>query len=406
MKNIRFGVNYIPSKNWLHNWINWDAKSVEEDLVSVKKIGIDHIRAHLMWQYFQIDPAVMSVSCMEHLDEFCDICEKLELDFCITLFNGFVSGQFFYPAWMKNYTGVFGVGMFHNPDIIEAQKFYIRNIAKVVADRPHFIGFDLGNELPIIIDTDDKTVTRAQCDEWNCIMLDLCEEVAPGKLHNNGVDGMPWIADWGFSREVLANTGAITPLHCYVLFTQALARYGRMSEESIHLAPMMMEIARAYCDNPERMYWIQEFGTASRQFDDEMVNFVTESMHAMYTEKNVWGITWWCSHNVSPQFRCYDELEYELGLFDNDNNITPAGILYKKLIEEYKSNNFRIPKRKKALIFRPFDKDGKITVDATWENGHRYAECVRKGIYPAFVLPEKANDAEYLKSRGIEEIID
>ena len=41
MKNIRFGVNYIPSKNWLHSWINWDAKSVEEDLISIKKLGID-----------------------------------------------------------------------------------------------------------------------------------------------------------------------------------------------------------------------------------------------------------------------------------------------------------------------------------------------------------------------------
>ena len=31
---------------------------------------------------------------------------------------------------------------------------------------------------------------------------------------------------------------------------------------------------------------------------------------------------------------------------------------------------------------------------------------VEKGIYPAFVLPEKAQDADYLKMRGIEEIID
>ena len=171
MKKIRFGVNYIPSKNWLHNWINWDAKSVEEDITEIKKIGIDHIRAHLMWHYFQIDPNVMSPSCMEHLREFCDICDRLEMDYCLTLFNGFVSGQFFYPAWMKNYTGAFGEGMFNNPDIISAQKFYIRNIAKVVENRPHFIGFDLGNELPIIIDTDDKTVPRKNATNGTALCL-------------------------------------------------------------------------------------------------------------------------------------------------------------------------------------------------------------------------------------------
>jgi hypothetical protein len=295
--------------------------------------------------------------------------------------------------------------MFSNPDVMDAQEFYIKKIAKVVADCEHFLGFDLGNELPIII-IDDKKVTKAQCDAWSKRMLAVCEQAVPDRLHNNGVDGMPWISDWGFSREVLANTGAITPLHCYAIFTQALDRFGRNSEESVHLAPMMMEIARAYCDDPDRMYWIQEFGTASSQFDDEMIKFITDSMYAMYTENNVWGITWWCSHNVSKKFKCYDELEYQLGLFDNDNNITPSGELYKKLIDDYKNGDFRIPKRKKALIFYPFDKDGKITPDATWKNGHRYAECVRKGIYPAFVLPEKANDTEYLKSRGIEEIID
>lgn len=405
MRNLRFGVNYIPSKNWLHNWINWDAASVERDLIAIKKFGLDHIRAHLIWPYFQIDPAVMSQSCINNFKEFCDICEKLELDYCITLFNGFVSGQFFYPAWMQNYTECFGKGMFHNEDVIEAQEFYIKSIAKAVGNRPHFLGFDLGNELPIIISRDD-TVTQKQCDEWNCRMLALCEEVAPGKFHNNGVDGMPWFDNWGFSMETLANTGAITPLHCYARFTEGLERFGRMSEECIHIAPLMTEIAKAFCNDNDRLYWIQEFGTADSIFDQEMVNFVTESMHAIYTSKNLWGITWWCSHNVSKKFKCYDDLEYNLGIFDSDNNITPAGKLYKKMIDEYKNNNFRIPKRKKALIFNPYDKNGNITIENTWKYGHRYAELVRNGIYPAFVLPEKAKDLEYLKSRGIEEIIE
>ena len=55
MDKIRFGANYIPSKNWLHSWINWDEKSVEEDLLACKEIGIDHIRAHVIWPYFQLD---------------------------------------------------------------------------------------------------------------------------------------------------------------------------------------------------------------------------------------------------------------------------------------------------------------------------------------------------------------
>ena len=405
MKKIRFGVNYIPSKNWLHNWINWDAESAEKDLVSIKSLGIDHIRAHLMWNYFQIDAMVMSSACLEHLNEFCDICERLELDYCITLFNGFVSGQYFYPAWLQYYTGASGKGMFHNERVMKAQEFYIRSIANVIGNRPHFLGFDLGNELPLIA-VSDNTVTQKQCDEWNCRMLSVCEEVMPGKLHNNGADGMPWFAGWGFSMGNLANSGAITVLHCYARFTQALDRFGRNCVESTHLADFMMQIAKAFSCDLNRKIWIQEFGTADSSFDDEMQNFIIKSMHSMYNEENLWGITWWCSHNVSSEFKCFDELEYKLGLFDNDNKITPSGELFKKLIDDYKNSEHKIPKRKKAIIFNPYDENGNITIENTWKYGQRYSEMIRKGEYVALVLPEKAADSVYLKQRGIEEIIE
>ena len=39
-------------------------------------------------------------------------------------------------------------------------------------------------------------------------------------------------------------------------------------------------------------------------------------------------------------------------------------------------------------------------------NADRYASQVEKGIYPAFILPEKVNDTAYLNMRGIEEIIE
>lgn len=53
MSTVRFGANYIPSKNWLHSWINWDASSVEEDLTAARELGVDPIKAHLMWSYFR-----------------------------------------------------------------------------------------------------------------------------------------------------------------------------------------------------------------------------------------------------------------------------------------------------------------------------------------------------------------
>ena len=67
MDKMRFGANYIPSKNWLHSWIDWDEKSVEEDLLASEELGIDHIRAHVIWPYFQVDQYVVNKQAFKHL---------------------------------------------------------------------------------------------------------------------------------------------------------------------------------------------------------------------------------------------------------------------------------------------------------------------------------------------------
>ncbi len=403
MSDIRLGVNYIPSKNWLHSWINWDAASIEEDLRATKELGADHIRAHLMWPYFQLDPFVMSPNAMKNLEEFMAICEKVGIDCCISLFTGFMSGSFFYPHWQRKLTGNFGCGIFHHEEMMKAEEFYIRSIANVVAKSERFIGFDLGNELSCVINY-DRTTTIPQNDAWNNRMLALCEELAPEKLHNNGVDHQPWFSRVGFSREVLANTGNITPVHCYTLFTGALKRFGRMSTESIHLAPFMMEMAKAFSNNVNRKYWVQEFGTAAAEYDDEMEEFVIKSMEAMYTTENLWGISWWCTHNISTDYTSFDDIEYGLGLLDINNKPTRAGRVFRSLVEK-KNEIIAPPKRDTAIILNSASSAEAFTYDSVWADGHRYAQLVEKGIYPAIILPDKVNDADYLKERGIKHIV-
>jgi len=404
METIRFGANYIPSQNWLHSWINWDAAAVREDLTALRALGADHIRANLIWPYFQIDPYIMSPAAMQNLESFVRVCEETEMDFFITLFTGFMSGLCFYPAWQKQLTRGFGEGICGHPKMIGPEEFYIREIAKVVKDSPRFLGFDLGNELSVVL-CFDKTAKEYDADAWNTRMLALCEEVAPGKLHNNGVDHMPWFNGTGFSRETLANTGAITPVHTYALFTGALERFGRQSTESVHLAPFMIEMAKAFAEDNDRPYWVQEFGTVTTEVDDEVAEFVRESVKAMYTSGNLWGITWWCSHNIPGEYTSYADIEYNLGLLDTDNQPTRAGLLFRDLVQQYKEAGAVPPARTTAFVMEPYDADGRITPDFVWENGKRYTQLVNEGIYPAIILPHRKDDAAYLKSRGIERVL-
>lgn len=405
MEMIRFGANYIPSKNWLHSWLDWDGKSIEEDLWAIKEIGIDHIRAHVIWPYFQLDQYVINKKAFQNLVSFREICEKVNMDFCLTVFTGWMSGLFFLPSWLQSVgkTG-FCEGIFSNEEIIKGEKYFLKELSKVVGDSPNFLGFDLGNELSCLAGQ-DKTLTIKQADDWNCQMLQYCEELVPGKMHNNGDDHQPWLTNRYFSKEVLANTGAVTPLHCYAYFTGALERFGRKSEESIHLAPFMQELAQAYTNDPNnRKYWVQEFGTVSVVLNDEVFDFIRKSIEAMYSQNNLWGITWWCTHNISKNHTCFHPIEYELGLFDNNNKITDSGKLFYDMVKKYRENPVKPKERKQAFVLKK-DESAADPLAVAWENGKRYADCIREGIYPAIILPEKVNDAEYLKLRGITNII-
>ena len=406
MKKIRFGVNYIPSKNWLHSWMDWDEKSVEEDLLACKVIGIDHIRAHVIWPYFQVDQYVINKQAFRNLESFRKICEKVGMDFCLTVFTGWMSGLYLLPSWLQNIGKCgFGEGIFNNEEIIKGEKYFIKELTAVVGDSPNFLGYDLGNELSCLA-RNDKFLTIKDADKWNTDMLNYCEELVPNKLHNNGDDHQPWLTNQYFSKEVLANTGAITPLHCYALFTGALGRFGRDSIESIHLAPFMQEIAQAYSKDPNnRKYWVQEFGTVSVKLDEEIFDFMRKSIDAMYTQNNLWGITWWCSHNISKEHTSFNAKEYELGLFDNNNKITESGKMFYDMVKKYNENPVMPKARTSAIIWDNFEYLNN-PLDVAWQNGKRYADCIRQGIYPAIILPEKANDVEYLKSRNITDVLD
>ena len=405
MDKMRFGANYIPSKNWLHSWIDWDEKSVEEDLLASEELGIDHIRAHVIWPYFQVDQYVVNKQAFKNLLSLRKVCEKVGMDFCLSVFTGWMSGLTFIPAWLQNVGKTkYCEGIFSNPEIIKGEKFFLKELANAVGDSPNFLGFDLGNELSCVARY-DTNLTVEQADAWSRQMLDYCEELVPGKLHNNGDDHQPWFTKRYFSRETLANTGSITPLHCYALFTGALERFGRQAEESIYLAPFMKELAQAYSNDPvNRKYWVQEFGTVATDLNQEVFDFMRKSIDAMFTENNLWGITWWCTHNISKEHTCFSDKEYVLGLLDTNNKITESGKMFAEMVKKYKTNEILPVKRTKAIIWNNYD-DLASETQKTWENGKRFADCIRNGIHPVIILPDKVNDKEYLKMRGIEEIL-
>lgn len=375
---MRIGANYIPSKNWLYFWQDFDEKRVMSDLETIKSLGCDHIRAHLLWNMFQPNGNYMSEHCLNNLKKFVTLCEDAGIDFFLSLFTGWMSGFTFLPSWVRH--GIKNVReLTRNEDYINAEKFYIKNIAAVVSHSRAFLGFDLGNELTCFL-----ADCPEYCDEWARIMFGECEKYAPGKLHNNGVDHQPWFDDKGFSRESLVNDGAVTALHCWTKFTGAMDRNGILGTDSINIAPYMAALAQSYAGKDRtRMMWVQEFGIARTWENtlDGRIEFMDKTFEAMTHIENLWGVTWWCSHDIARSMHGFGELEYDLGLIDSDNNVKPEGKRFAELASKYRNmpavDNSDAPKIKVC-----FD-GGKINVDA---NMRAYMDKVNQGVYPEFVL--------------------
>lgn len=402
---MRFGVNYIPSKKWLYSWLDFDEESIRNDIKAIKSLGFDHIRAHLIWEFFQPNETYVSEHCLENLKKFTQICEEEDMDFFLSLFTGWMSGIMFLPAWL-NIAGFdcWKLGMFTDERAIEAEKLFIEEIGKIVAKSNAFLGFDLGNELNCVTRYEiDKNITNENVDEWSHIMFKKCYEVAPGKLHNNGMAHSPWFGETFFTRETLANDGSLTPIHAWATFTSTMQRYGIRSEKLHRLPNYMIEMAKAYANDFERPYQVQEFGMADQWFEEEedLRIFIEKTLENCESDRNIWGVTWWCSHDISQQFGGYVDFEHNLGVIDINNNPKPAGLIFKEFIEKYK--NMIIPEIKptKALIIKQGTGE-----ESDYTNAERYMNLIDKGIYATFVTEEKSKDREYLLKRGIEEIIE
>ena len=111
------------------------------------------------------------------------------MDFFLSIFTGWMSGMVFLPPWL-NVGGfdIWKLGTFTNERAIEAEKLLIKEIGKLVAGSKVFLGFDLGNELNCLTRYEiDKDISKETVDNWSHIMFEVCNNVAPGKLHNNGM---------------------------------------------------------------------------------------------------------------------------------------------------------------------------------------------------------------------------
>ena len=81
-------------------WREFDRSAIDEDLASIRDLGISSVKIFLMWEDFQPEPKKIPATMLDRLVDLLDMAEDRNLEVMATLFTGHMSGLNWLPPWM------------------------------------------------------------------------------------------------------------------------------------------------------------------------------------------------------------------------------------------------------------------------------------------------------------------
>ncbi|MEV4440667.1 glycosyl hydrolase [Streptomyces sp. NPDC049577] len=407
---MRFGVNYTPSRGWFHHWLDFDLDDIRADLDSIAALGLDHVRVFPLWPLFQPNRALIRPRAVEQLLALVDAAGERGLDVAVDGLQGHLSSFDFLPSWTTTWHRR---NIFTDPDVVEAQAAYLAVLAGALADRPHFLGMTVGNEVNQFSGAphpDPDRVTAAQAGRWLRRMLGACEKAAPGRTHLHASYNAAWYdGTHPFTPAHSATIGALTAVHSWV-FDGTAQRHGPGGAATELHAAYTVELAKAWAVDPGRPVWLQEVGAPSPHVPPERAAAFTEATLSHVLDcPGLWGVTWWCSHDVDRSLADFPELEYGLGLLTTGRRVKPAGEAFARCAREWRERGAGAASPRRVAL--AVDVGDPVAAP-------RRSECAPGGAFfdawmrvasgggrPGVVLAQRASDAEYLAARGITEVL-
>jgi endo-1,4-beta-mannosidase len=327
----RFGVNYVPSRDWYFCWNDWNADDIARDFDRIAEIGADHLRIMLIWPWFQPNPRVVSVAHLDRLEELVRLAAERKLDVLATLYTGWLSGYHFNPPYLETEP------FYTSPKWQPVRESYLAEVSKRLVQHANFLGYDIGNEINC-----NWSCPPSEGDVWMAGVFEKMHELCPGRIHVNGVDQQPWFKVTTFSPQALVAQQEIVTLHCWPYWTGA-GKYGQhLDKPYTQLPAAMAALARSHGNTPGKPIWLEEFGACKAEMPEADVPRWMELAVTGGVAQGISYFTWWASHDVSERFD-FNAFEYSLGLLTTDNQIKEQGRMFKRLADAYRGKPVIIP---------------------------------------------------------------
>ncbi|UFU05463.1 glycoside hydrolase 5 family protein [Ruania halotolerans] len=404
----RFGVNYTPSVDWMFQWIAVDPAVVRADFAAIAALGFDHVRVFPLWPVLQPNRTMIRTRALDDVATVVQIGHDCGLTVYVDVIQGHMSGYDFVPAWLLNWHDG---NMFTDSGAVEAQGRLVRALRDRLADVPGFGGLTLGNETNQFVDDPNPgkmPATPQQVSAWLEGTIGSAAMPA-GTVIAHSTNDHAWYRDGHpFQPRHVTEHGDVSTVHSWI-FNGTAARYGGLAEESTRHGEYLIELARAFAVDADRPVWLQEIGAPDNCLtDEEAPEFAARAVAAALTTQNLYGITWWCSHDIPDSLSDFKSLEYGLGLLRTDQQVKPIGARLAEVIADARANPIEVPVRTTAVRIDvdadgvPLSRPALGPGGEVFETWHRHR---KNGATPALVTSSDAADPARLAARGIESIV-
>lgn len=406
---LRFGANHTPSGDWFFDWMRPDPDRRRRDFDALANLGLDHVRILPLWPVLQPNRTLIRGEALEHVRDAVDIAAEFGLDAAVDVIQGHLSSFDFVPSWLTSWHAG---NMFTDPDAVEAQVRLVDALDGALRDRPNFLGLTLGNEVNQFLATAHPTPMPASPDDVTA-WLDALHgrgQRDPRQFRLNAEYDAVWYDDThAFLPAHSTRFGEMSVVHSWV-FNGTAQGYGALSDAGVRHAQYLVELANAFAVQPDRPVWLQEVGAPLNHMDEEQApDFLERTVRSAAESPNLWGVTWWCSHDVSRSLGDFPELEYSLGLLDAEGRVKPIGRRFAEVAADLRARTTAPPAPSVAVVVPVDDDDTPLSRTELSPGGGVFETWMRlasDGQRPALVTSTHAERIDALRARGIEHVVE
>ncbi|MEU8223874.1 glycosyl hydrolase [Kribbella sp. NPDC048915] len=327
-----FGANYVPSAGWFYSWLDYDGAAVRRDFADLAGLGLDHVRVFPIWPWIQPNRAILRERAIADLLDTVDAAAEHGLTVAVDLIQGHLSSFDFLPSWVLTWHKS---SLFEDGTVRDGLTAYVDTVARAVAAMPNVFAITLGNEVNNL--WPDSSTTPQASTAWAQELLATVRTAAPDVLALHSVFDDAWYkGDHPFHPADAVDLGDLTTVHSWV-FNGVSRVDGPLGPATLTHADYLIELAKSLA--PERPVWLQEIGVPGPDIPvDLQAEFTRRTVEHVLPNPQLYGVTWWSSHDIDRRLLDFPDREYDLGLFTVDHERKPAAQALADVIADVKAN--------------------------------------------------------------------